>query len=354
MDFNIDYQDLQKNDRVLIAMSGGVDSSVSAFLAKEAGYTPVGVTLKMFDSSTDIFSDAKKIAETIGIEWYGEDFSQEFNQNIISYFIRSYKIGETPNPCSFCNRNAKTKFLFHLMQKYNCKKIITGHYAKMVNIDGQNYVTKAVNEAKDQSYYLSLIEPFHANLLIFPLGNIENKEIVREFALKNNLPVANKPDSQDICFLEGKDYREFLKPFSNKWRKGDFILNGERVGKNKGIHNYTVGQRRGLEISYKEPLYVKKVDSDTGDVYLCEKKDVFSKGVKLRDCNFFPNVPLIGKVSAKLRYRMKNEDCILEQAPESKATLLFDNFQFAPAKGQTAAIYNGDMVIGGGTIDEVF
>ncbi len=354
MNFNFSSPDLQKNDRVLIAMSGGVDSSVSALMAKEAGYIPIGITLNLFKNNNNSFSDAKNVAESLGIEWYYEDYSEEFSQNVISYFIRSYKIGETPNPCSYCNRNAKTKFLFNLMQRYNCKKIVTGHYARMVNIDGQNYVRKAKNEAKDQSYYLSLIEPFHANLLIFPLGDIENKDIVREIANKNNLPVANKPDSQDICFLQGNDYREFLEPFSSKWRKGDFILDGKRISKNKGIHNYTVGQRRGLEISYKEPLYVQKVDSETGDVYLCEKKDVFKKGVKLRDCNFFPNTALMGKVTAKLRYRMKDEPCLLEQAPEGKATLLFENKQFAPAKGQTAAIYIDDKIIGGGTIDDVF
>ncbi len=181
-----------------------------------------------------------------------------------------------------------------------------------------------------------------------------NKDNVRQLASKYNLPVAEKPDSQDICFLEGKDYREFLLPFSKNWRKGDFILHGKRIGKNKGLHNYTVGQRRGLEISHTEPLYVKSIDKNTGDVYLCEKREVFAKGVKLKDCNFYPNAPLVGKVKAKLRYRMKDEPCLLEQAPEAKATLLFDDYQFAPAIGQTAAIYVDDKIIGGGVIDSIF
>ena len=353
---NTDFKDLglKKGQRVIVAMSGGVDSSVSAIIAKEAGCIPVGITLKMFDSGTDIFSDAKKVADSLGIEWHGIDYSETFHKSVITYFIRSYKMGETPNPCSFCNRNAKIKYLFDQMQHYDCEKIITGHYAKIINYNGQSYISKAAFEGKDQSYYLSLVEPFHTNLLVLPLGEIENKDAVRAIAANYGLAVANKTDSQDICFLEGKDYREFLSPFSSNWRKGDFILHGKRIGKNKGLHNYTPGQRKGLEISHTEPLYVKSVDHKTGDVYLGEKKEVFAKGIKLRDCQFYPEAPIIGKVTAKLRYRMKDEPCILEQAPENRAFLLFEKSVFAPAPGQTAAIYLNDNVIGGGIIDGIF
>lgn len=345
---------LKKGERVLVAMSGGVDSSVSAIIAKEAGCTPIGVTLKMYDSDDDTLADAKETAQRLGIEWYSEDYSESFHTKVISYFIRSYKIGETPNPCSFCNRNAKIKYLFDQMQKYDCQKIITGHYAQIITENGQNYISKAAFANKDQSYYLSLVEPFHANLLVFPLGSFEDKAAVRSIAADYGLNVAEKPDSQDICFLKGKDYRQFLLPFASNWRKGDFILHGKRIGKNKGLHNYTPGQRKGLEISHSEPLYVKYVDHKTGDVYLGEKKDVFARGVKLRDCQFYPNAPIIGRVTAKLRYRMNDEPCLLEQAPEGKAHLLFDKSVFAPAPGQTAAIYQGDKVIGGGIIEGIF
>lgn len=345
---------VDKGARVLVAMSGGVDSSASAIMVKEAGYEPVGVTLKMFGGGEQALEDAKNIASAIGIEWHSADYSEAFSRDVITYFIRSYKMGETPNPCSLCNRIAKIKYLFDQMQRWDCVRIVTGHYARTEEINGQKYIKKAACTDKDQSYYLCLIEPFYVNLLVFPLGEAENKDETRAFAALHGLTVAEKPDSQDVCFLQGQDYRDFLAPFSEGWRKGDFILHGKSIGKNKGLHNYTPGQRRGLEISHTEPLYVKYVDHKTGDVHLGEKKDVFARGVRLRDCSFYPDAPLIGRVSAKLRYRMNDEPCLLEQAPEGKASLLFDKGQFAPAPGQTAAIYADGRVIGGGTIDNVF
>ena len=344
---------IEKNSRVIVAMSGGVDSSVTALMAKEAGLIPIGITMQMFDNKNEFWHDAKNMADFLGIEWHLVDYTESFVPDVIGYFIREYKMGRTPNPCSKCNRVAKTKYLFDQMQKYHCNYILTGHYAKTKLIGEQYYIQKADYTEKDQSYYLSMIEPFHINLLKFPLGEMEKPQI-RAIAAKYNLPVAEKKDSQEACFLEDKDYREFLKPYIKNARKGNFILNGKVIGENKGIYNYTPGQRRGLEISYKEPLYVKSIDSKTGDVYLAVKKEVFFKGVSLKDCQFFNDTPYIGKYTAKLRYRMKDEPCLLERQPENRAKLLFDNFQFAPAAGQTAAIYNGDIIIGSGVIDDTF
>lgn len=344
---------IEKGSRVIVAMSGGVDSSVTALMAKESGLIPVGITLQMYENKNDFWMDAKKIADYLNIEWHLVDYTESFIPDIIGYFIREYKNGRTPNPCSKCNRIAKTRYLFDNMQKYDCKYILTGHYAKTKLIDGQYYIQKADFHEKDQSYYLSMIEPFHTNLLKFPLGSME-KSKVREIAAKYGLPTAEKKDSQEACFLENKDYREFLKPYEKNWRRGDFILNGKSAGKNKGIHNYTPGQRRGLEVSYSEPLYVKSIDSATGNVYLGTKKEVYSKGVMLRDTFYYPQAKYIGKYKAKLRYRMKEEPCMMERLPDGKCALLFDDYQFAPAPGQTAAIYNDDYIIASGVIDYVF
>lgn len=350
---DLDKLGIEKGSRVIVAMSGGVDSSVTALMAKQSGLIPIGITMQMYNNTSDFWHDAKNIADFLNIEWHLADYTEYFVPEIIGYFIREYKMGRTPNPCSKCNRVAKTKYLFDQMQKYDCKYILTGHYAKTKLINGQYHIQKADYPEKDQSYYLSMVEPFHANLLKFPLGEMEKPQI-REIAKEYNIPVAEKKDSQEACFLEDKDYREFLKPYIKNVRKGNFILDGKIVGENKGIYHYTPGQRRGLEISYKEPLYVKSIDSKTGDVYLGVKKEVFFKGVSLKDCNFFPETPYMAKYSAKLRYRMKDEPCLLERQPEGKAKLLFDNFQFAPAAGQTAAIYKDDVIIGSGVIDYVF
>ncbi len=350
---DLDKLAIEKNSRVIVAMSGGVDSSVTALMAKKSGLTPIGITMQMFDKDNNFWHDAKKVADFIGIEWHLVDYTESFIPDVIGYFIREYKNGRTPNPCSKCNRVAKARYLFDQMQKYNCQYIFTGHYAKTKLIGEQYYVQKAGYAEKDQSYYLSMVEPFHLNLFRFPLGDMTKPQI-REIAKEHNLPVAEKKESQEACFLENKDYREFLEPYIKNARKGNFILNGEIIGENKGIHNYTPGQRRGLEISYKEPLYVKSINDKTGDVELGVKKEVFFKGVALKDCQFFPDTPYIAKYSAKLRYRMKDEPCMLERLPDNKAKLLFDNYQFAPAPGQTATIYNGDIVIGSGVIDYSF
>lgn len=346
--------ELKKGERVIVAMSGGVDSSVTAMIAKNAGCHVIGITLKMFDSQAPVLEDAEKVAKFLNIQWDMADYSQTFTEDVIGYFIKDYKEARTPNPCSRCNRVAKTKYLFDQMQKYNATKILTGHYAKTVNINGQNFIAKAASAEKDQSYYLSLIDPFHANFLAFPLGGYEKTD-VRKIAEENGLPVAAKKDSQEACFLQGGDYRDFLKPYSQSWRKGNIILNGKIVAENKGVHHYTVGQRRGLEISHSQPLYVKSVDGKTGDVVLAEKKDVFYRGVKLVGCSFYPDTPFISKnVTAKLRYRMNNEPCLMERSPDGGCVLLFQKAQFAPAPGQTAAIYDGDVVIGAGTINGTF
>lgn len=344
---NLDKLDIEPKSRVIVAMSGGVDSTAVALLSKNAGLEVIGITLDMVGSS-EVIADAQRVAKEIGIDHFVANYKEEFDKEIIGYFIMQYKKGLTPNPCSRCNRTAKTKYLFDQMQKYDAKYILTGHYARNKKLGEQYYIIKN-NSLKDQSYYLASIEPYYMNLMRFPLGDY-TKEEIREYLKENNITIHQKKDSEDACFLEGIDYRTFLEKYIHEPRVGSFILNGEKIGNHKGIHNYTIGQRRGLEISYKEPLYVKQIDPKSCEVTLAKKDEITTNLVKLHSCEFYPAVKLIGKYTCKLRYRMKDVACTLEQLPDKEARLLLDSPVFAPANGQYAVIYDGDIVLGYGII----
>ncbi|MBZ4643008.1 MAG: mnmA [Deferribacteraceae bacterium] len=341
-------------ERVVVAMSGGVDSSLSAYLMKEKGYEVIGITLKLFEGQEKYLTDAEKMAQEIGIKWYMADYSEDFKRDIINYFISTYRKGKTPNPCAFCNRFGKFNFLHNEMLKYDATKIVTGHYARKVYTDGKYYIAKGLDRKKDQSYYLTLLENYQIEKIEFPLGEID-KITTRNLAQKYGLSVHNKKDSQEVCFLEGGDYRDYLKSKinQNNFKKGNFIFEGRILGRHEGIELYTVGQRKGLGLSYHEPLYVKKLDPKTNDIELCRKDGGNVKGVKLKD-TVFQTDKKIFKAKAKLRYRMKEADCLVEIHPENRAFLLFDEPQSFPAPGQIAGIYEGDILLGGGFIEDFF
>ncbi len=343
-----------KKEKVIVAMSGGVDSSVSVFLMLEAGFEVVGVTLDLFDGSEKILEDAKKTAEFFNISWVAADYRQHFKEEIVSYFISTYRKGKTPNPCSFCNKFGKFQYLYQEMLKAGASKIVSGHYANVIIKDDKYFISKGSDKLKDQSYYLSLLQSFEIEHLHFPLGNM-SKDDIRKLAKKIGLPAANKKDSQEVCFLQGKDYRDFLAekiPEKNR-KKGYFILNGEKIKKHDGIEFYTVGQRKGLGIGYHKPLYVAKIDSETNNIILSETKEDGFKGVRLKDC-IFNSEKLIGRAKVKLRYRMQEIECLYEILPEGKAVLLLDNPYFSIAPGQVAVLYDNDIVLGGGFIESVF
>lgn len=349
----MEIQGLRPGMRVIVAMSGGVDSSVCAYLAKQAGCEVVGITFRFMEDNTPSV-DAERVAKHLGIEWYQADYREQFQRGVIDYFMQTYREGRTPNPCAYCNRTAKVKYLFDMMQKYNAEAIITGHYARTVEHDGKTYILASENTKKDQSYYLSLVEPFHLALLRFPLGEMD-KEQTREIARGAGIPVAEKKDSQDICFLAGGDYRDYLREKMPDMGKEGFMTVGhKKLKKHEGIANYTIGQRQGLGVSWSEPLYVRTIDAETGEVKLATRDRMLFKGVKLTGCVWVDPKPRIDKVRAKLRYRMNAEPCTMEMHPDGVCYLLFDEPQFAPAPGQVAAVYEEGRVLGGGYIEDVF
>ncbi|MDR2884986.1 MAG: tRNA 2-thiouridine(34) synthase MnmA [Deferribacteraceae bacterium] len=340
-------------ERVLVAMSGGVDSSVSAWAAKEAGCEVIGVTLQLFDTENEFWKDAEKVANYLGIEWQLADFRDYFKEDVISPYIATYKRGETPNPCCLCNRVGKTKYLFDVMQQVGATKIVTGHYATVEDYRGRKAIGRS-NPDKDQSYYLSLIDPFHIGLMIYPLGRVEDKGVVRALAAELGLPVAEKKDSYEACFLEGGDYRDFVFAKIGEGKQGNFIFHDRTLSPHRGTFHYTIGQRRGLDISHTEPLFVKYIDTVGGDVVLSERKNLFSSGVRLRDCVFNMKDPVIFRATARLRHKMKDEKCSVEVHFDNRAVVLFDSPQFAPAPGQVTAVYIDNIVVLGGVVDEVF
>lgn len=339
--------------KILAALSGGIDSSFAAYIKLKEGNEVIGVTLDLYGKND--FSNVEKIAKFLNIKWYVADYRKEFKNSVISYFIKTYIEGKTPNPCAYCNKFAKLPFLYKEMVNNNATSIITGHYANIAIINNVKYIIKPRDEQKDQTYYLALIDKTILEVLEFPLSDFLKSEI-RIKAKEINLPSAETKDSQEICFLEGLNYRDFLKTriSKNKYKKGNFILNGKVIGQHEGIPFYTIGQRRGLNLNHSKPLYIKHIDIHSNNIYLEENTPTTSRGIKLYNCSFFNDFTGIKKVSVMLRYRMKKALALLEGLPFSKAHLLFDKPQNSATPGQLAAIYEKDKLIGGGFIGEIF
>ena len=330
--------------RVLLGLSGGVDSASAAYILKKEGYEVVGITFKLYKNDTSI-QDAKMIAEKLNIEWHSFDYSGYFKKTIIDYFFESYINAKTPSPCLFCNRKVKFKFLYEKAKVLNCDLVATGHYAKIKDIDGKKVIAKS-SSTKDQSYFLALLKPSQIEKTIFPLGNMEKSKI-REIARQLNLPAAEKKESFDICFIDG-DYRNYLEKLY-PGREGYFILNGKRIKKHNGIFNYTIGQRKGLRIPYKEALYVKKIDPKNLDIHLATKSEMFKRSLKAKLINLVYLPSFEFKAKAKLRSKMDEADCTVK-LKKSILHITFKEPQFAPTPGQIAAIYYKDAVVMAGVI----
>ncbi len=342
--------------KVLIGMSGGVDSSVAAAVLKEKGYDVSGVTLNLVgESAKATIEDAKNVAKALSIEHSILDLESEFKANVIDYFVNEYRRGRTPNPCVQCNPKIKFGILLDYALKNGFDYVATGHYAG-VERDEKNgiYKLKKSRTSKDQSYFLYKLSQRQLSKILFPIGDIE-KTYTRILAKKYNLPVAHKTDSQDICFIEDITHAEFIENYLNKKSmSGDFVTEkGEKLGVHKGIINYTVGQRKGLGISWKFPLYVSKIDADRNLVILSELEGGYRNKIEIESTNFILPCDINSEISAfvKIRSRFKEVPCKFFRNSETTAAIIFDIPQKFPAPGQSAVLYDANgYVIGGGII----
>ena len=348
-----------ENKKVLLGMSGGVDSSVSALLLKQRGYEVIGTTLELFTGSsccnTETYMDAKNVCNQIGIPHFIYNCKDIFKTYVIDDFINCYSCCKTPNPCIECNKYMKFGFMWEKAKELGCNYIATGHYAKTEYSEKYNrWVLKKSNAGKkDQSYVLWNIPKDLVEHILFPLSDFESKENIRKIARKNNLKVANKPDSEDICFVPDGNYKKFLENNSNIKPKQGNIVNtkGEVLGKHTGLYNYTIGQRKGLGISYKVPLFVVGFDKTKNEVIVGEEKELYKKEVIVTDINLllFDEISEKLEVEVKTRYSSKSAKATIVQEGNN-IKIEFDEPQRAITPGQSAVFYIDDIVVGGGKI----
>lgn len=344
---------MTKNKKVALAMSGGVDSSVAAILLQEAGYEVIGITLTLWGSST-AEQDAKKVADILKIPHHTIDMAEYFEQIVIKNFIQEYTLGHTPNPCIVCNKNIKFGKLFTYAEELGADYFATGHYVdKTLGADGNYYLQIASDEKKDQSYVLYTLNQKILEKVLFPLANYD-KTTIREIASKYNLPVFNKPDSQEICFIPDNDYRSFLQQRSPemKIKKGHFVdCTGKILGVHQGIINYTVGQRKGLGIAHGRPLYVLEINVAKNEIVLGDREALTRKTFLVKDAIFVngENLTAPQKVLVKIRYGNNWREGVIRPAGEF-VEVCFDNLSQAVTPGQSAVFYQDKKVIGGGII----
>lgn len=334
-------------------MSGGVDSSVSALIMKQAGYDCAGAMMKL-NSETDE-ADAEAVADRLSMPFYLFDFTDEFGEYVIGSFIETYKRGKTPNPCVECNRCLKFGLMLDRVKELDYDLLVTGHYARVEFDECKNrwLLKKAVDGSKDQSYVLYMLTQEQLSHIRFPLGELHKTE-VRKIAEENGFVNADKKDSQDICFVPDGDYVGFIERYTGeKFPDGSFAgIDGTDFGKSKNIINYTLGQRRGLGVAYTKPLYVCAIDAENNRVILGDNEDLFTDTVTADSVNLISVDSLKEpvRVSAKVRYRHREQPASAWQTEDGLLHIKFDEPQRAVTKGQSVVLYDGDTVVGGGKI----
>lgn len=343
--------------RVLLGMSGGVDSSVAAMILLEKGYDVTGISFRFFgeDNETEKdFSDAIHLAEKLQINHTTIDLRDEFKESIVRYFVDEYQAGRTPFPCAKCNPEMKFKALEKYAEIYNCDFISTGHYAQLKEINGKSFIFKGTDPDKDQSFFLWGLKPALLKKLIFPLGEFTKTQI-RKIAAENGfLPIAEKKDSLGICFTEGNDYRNFLKSKGVFSESGNFInRNGEILGRHTGITDYTIGQRRGLGVNLNFPVFVAEIRPDVNEIVLAEYKDLYRTKVRINMIQFsdIQEVKQDKIFSLKVHYRRNLTPCRLNILEGGRAEVHLLKPEAMIANGQTAVFYDETRLVGGGFIE---
>lgn len=353
--------------KVVVGMSGGVDSSVAAYLLKEQGYDVIGVTMQIWQDEEQTIQeenggccglsavdDARRVAADLEIPYYVMNFKKEFKRDVIDYFIEEYRQGRTPNPCIACNRYVKWESLLKRSMDIGADYIATGHYARIIKLDNGRYtLMRSATLAKDQTYALYNLTQEQLSHTLMPVGEY-SKDEVREIADKINLQVANKPDSQDICFVPDGDYASFIENSTGeKVQPGNFVdQEGNILGQHKGIIHYTVGQRKGLGLSLGHPVFVLEIRPETNEVVIGDNEDSLSYIVRANRINFMSVEDMEGekKVFAKIRYNHKGAWCTVKKTGEDEILCTFEEPQRAITPGQAVVLYDGDYVFGGGTI----
>ena len=348
--------------KVVVGLSGGVDSSVAAYLLKKQGYDVIGVTMHMWQPEGDIsepasVADARRVAECLDIPFYVCDFKEIFCQKVMNYFVEEYLQGHTPNPCVTCNRFVKWEALLEKSKEFGADYIATGHYARIIQLPNGRYSIKtSATAAKDQTYALYNLTQDQLAHTLMPVGEY-TKEEIRKIAMEANLPVAQKKDSMEICFIPDNDYAAFIEKKAGERvpGPGNFVTkDGEVIGQHKGITHYTIGQRKGLNLSMGHPVFVTKIKPETGEVVIGENEDVFSSVLICDRVNFMgmEGLDKPRKVMAKIRYAHKGEVCLLERLDGNRIRCTFENPVRAITPGQAVVFYEQDYVLGGGTIVE--
>ncbi len=361
-------QGTSPSGRALIAMSGGVDSSVAALRMQQMGYACTGVTMKLYDNeqigldkgrtccSLDDVEDARQVCYRMGIPHYVLSLKDCFSEKVIDRFVQAYERGETPNPCIDCNRFLKFDSLFSRMEILDCQVFVTGHYARVEYdpVRERWLLKKARNRAKDQSYVLYFMTQQMLSRARFPLGEYEDKEEIRRIAAEAGFDNARKHDSQDICFVPDGDYAAFIERRTGKpWPAGNFVdREGHILGKHKGQIRYTIGQRRGLGLSLPAPLYVCDKDPEENVVILSPEEALFTRELAAEDFNWIACDPPAGpiRVCARSRYNAKEAPATAAVLKDGRVRVVFDEPVRAITPGQAVVLYDGDIVVGGGTI----
>lgn len=355
----------QPKCKIVVAMSGGVDSSVIATIAKEAGHEAIGVTLKLcsdkrfgehiLKKTQKSIDDAKAVTEKIGIKHHVIECDEKFMREIVNKFISSYKKGETPIPCIWCNKDVKLRVLYDFMTEVNAQYLATGHYVIKLNKGHVFEIHKPVDKTRDQTYFLTMLPKERLKRLLFPLGIVQNKDVVRAIARYYGIHVAEKTDSQDICFISNKGYKDFIKSWSDlSTAKGEIkSKDGEVLGYHEGIENYTIGQRRGIGVACGTPLYVLETNPNNKSVTLGKKEDLKSNSLIIDGINWFCEEPSNMDTihcSVKLRSGHIGTNAEIQYLGNGKAKVLLQDGYYGVTPGQACVMYDDTLMIGGGWI----